>query len=130
MNREIKFRAFYKEYGDPEKPNGSMFYNVFPCTHDFSEWLISFDGETYDGDFKVGEDIEVMQYTGLKDKNGKEIYEGDILKYDPDVTTALQEVVWNGKGWRVRNKRGWYGDSFETAEVIGNIYENPDLLKP
>lgn len=84
----------------------------------------------------------VMQYTGLKDKSGKEIYEGDIVKWDDRS---------NGKYWRIADVRWerhqWsfydhvskhlfrignfmYVDSTEEdLEIIGNIHENPELLK-
>ena len=73
----------------------------------------------------------LMQYTGLKDKNGKEIYEGDITK-DPDGNAF--EVIWNkgAASFELQNKTSHflfvqrYIDMFE---VIGNIYENPELLK-
>jgi len=80
------------------------------------------------------DDIELMQYTGLKDKNGKEIYEGDIIKFK-DLN---YDVCWNEgmAGFRVRSQKGIAyitGDLFkavdEGCKVIGNIYENPDLLK-
>lgn len=71
------------------------------------------------------EKSEVMQFTGLKDKNGREIWEGDIIKFrypeTGDVRTAEVKFI---TGCFVPDV--WRN---ETPEVIGNIYENPELLK-
>lgn len=76
-------------------------------------------------------DYPLMQYTGLKDKNGVEVYENDIVLFPNEVTEAPQEVLWQGVHLRTRNARGWWGDpkSWSDIEVIGNIYQNPELLK-
>jgi len=77
----------------------------------------------------LDEEYPLMQYTGLKDKNGNEIYEGDILFY------CLK------KGWEVFFEEGFYymmrdNDSYilektraMISEIIGNIYKNPELLE-
>ena len=88
--------------------------------------------------------FEAMQYTGLKDKNGTEIYDGDYIRYsmrtiNGSIYTHVCRVFQHESGtWRIE---GYHEDnhSYETkgtvyaahliCEVIGNIYENPELLK-
>ncbi len=91
----------------------------------------------------------IMQYTGLKDRNGKEIYEGDLMKYLVHYPHDFQErnplkkhgriaggVQWV-KGWLyldyVDEKKDGsllYEEEAKNWEVVGNIYENPDMLQP
>ena len=86
----------------------------------------------------LSEDFEIMQSTGLKDKNGKEIFEGDIVQIDaeklwysrePKNRKCVQEV--NFEEYDVQPFGGsssdWHSDS-EKWEIIGNIYQNPELL--
>jgi len=73
---------------------------------------------------------ELMQYTGLKDKNGKEIYEDDVMS-DPEDNERLYHVMWNGAEYRWgawSNGRERAFADMRNGEVIGNIYENPELL--
>lgn len=72
----------------------------------------------------------LMQYTGLKDKNGKEIYEGFVLRI-PDSTTTM-EVKWENIVWTDQGTIAGFGKflfSPDQYEIIGNIYENPELIK-
>lgn len=88
--------------------------------------------------------LRLMQYTGLKDKNGKEIYEGDVVRYDESekishwVAGETAVVVWVAPRFTFRmkpydefsgsNQNMPSEDDSEFLEIIGNIYENPELL--
>ena len=73
-------------------------------------------------------DIEVMQFTGLLDKNGKEIYEGDIIKTIGEIGT----VIYNAPSFMAigveQNIFDIVDDYFIGCEVIGNVYENKELI--
>jgi len=119
--REIKFRFWDLDkckmiinniYGITQNPLGlSMSDNLRP--------LISINGDYCLPNF--GQKCVTMQYTGLKDKNGKEIYEGDILRHEKYNSTGVME-------WDIKN--GCWTKFYPIIffEVIGNIYENPELL--
>lgn len=89
------------------------------------------DRDIYCYDF---DEIELMQSTGLKDKNGKGIFEGDIVKMAKDVysePTYYEVVRHRGGAYRLESKQHgcelWLRHT--DCEVVGNIYENPELLE-
>jgi|WetSurSiteA1Bulk_404760.scaffolds.fasta_scaffold29508_4 hypothetical protein len=118
--RKIKFRAWDKE------KNKFVF-----------DFYISLDGEFIEYDnLTIRKNIVLMQFTGLKDKNGKEIYEGDIVKM-PEPSNEIIEIKWIEKLSGFSPICGLNYDFISHfpvpgsyLEVIGNIYENPDLSTP
>lgn len=92
-------------------------------------------------DFYAYEEFKLMQSTGLRDKNGREIYEGDIVKYKYGVNTFTEVVTYDKDfaGFGLIDDDGYGGGvftfgelaediCFSSLEVVGNIYENPGLL--
>ena len=113
--REIKFRAWNKR----ENKMISHFHKTDDfgaVLHDRDDW----------------EHIILMQYTGLKDKKGKEIYEGDIVEIQvPVLGTDRKPVIWYKERWTLKEYEGTlpFSNEIATFEIIGNIFDNPELLK-
>ena len=124
--REIKFRAWDKE--------SKRIFNI--ARFDFADHTVYSHLFACDG--YLAENLKIMQYTGLKDKNGTEIYEGDILSTDLSRPYLIVEFR-NGafmlqcqdSGKSYYDYFGTYGENLEFVEyheVIGNIYEHPQLI--
>jgi len=129
--REIKFRAW-----DMERKK------MIGRAEEDGEYTVCFSGEIRcikhgNTPFNVTlpQSLILMQFTGLKDKKGKEIYENDVVKVVDGMDGELGIIWWNGLGWdidwSIAKNLGKFdysvGDS-KCLEVIGNIYENPELL--
>ena len=118
--REIKFRGF------SVKENKFVYGDFFKKGWGFKNG-ISAQGETGAWDIKDG---TIGQYTGLKDKNGNEIFEGDIVSY---FRNELAVIVYRNGGVDIRSLSWRDCEPLQRRlgeiEVIGNIYENPELLE-
>ena len=152
MNREIKFKAYIevkneqKFYNDEEvKLIDKKLLNVIEIW-----WKSGEVADIYTGQSTIFANycnIKLLQYTGLKDKNGREIYEGDIIDINQTVNGCnLFAIVWDKIGF---NARYWVNNTADRKyeydimelldvnvnkydkdiEVVGNIYENKELLE-
>lgn len=140
MKREIKFRA-YSSHNHKMYPVSNIEWDI-----DGRIWVTADDGKN--GIELIDEEAHLMQYTGLHDKNGREIYEGDIVRVQETMDNgrivcleAVSAVVWNGQlgcwcchGEFDGNLADYAAGTMLNAmgnicEVIGNIFENPELLE-
>ena len=124
-----KFRAWTEE-------GKVMYYDVYPYKDD--TLLLSYGEIAFDE--VPASDFILMQSTGLVDENGKEIFEGDVVKYEVGWNTYTEEVAYdkNFAGFGVKDAKAnvvfTFGELTEdigiiSLEVIGSIYENPELLE-
>jgi YopX protein len=122
--REIKFRGRHIETSE-------FVYGYLIGDDVIVGNIVEWDSEYFNTEFWCKVDPETVgQYTGHRDKNGREIYEKDIWLHQGCETPRV--IVWHRYGWWFQYPNGgvtrpmeWTGD----GEVIGNIYENPELLQ-
>jgi uncharacterized phage protein (TIGR01671 family) len=114
--REIRFRAWDKENKKIVLPDNTK----YEAYYNFEGWNVS-DVFAINSLLK-SEGYDYQQFTGLHDKNGKEIYEGDICQATRDDKFKFKPFV--------IEIPAFYQADYAPLEVIGNIYENPELLTP
>ena len=134
--RDIKFRAWDKRTKRLYQVQTLQFYGTNNTVDACWTKGVDFDGESTLGEPELNNlhNLVLMQYTGLKDINGVEIYEGDVLFHPLQgrrkVYYPYSERV---ASYGLRNIDNGFGstlqDSHDVWEVIGNIYENPELLE-
>jgi len=142
MKREIKFRVWdkTKKLFIPD----DVYAILNPTSFDAFGVMIKDWDDYREGEYFYDNAQELIQFTGLKDKNGKDIYEGDIVRIEYHNTSEICGIEWgyysdgeyvdNVECWvagtePLSDKGGLWGSPKHDYEVIGNIYENPELLK-
>ena len=134
MNREILFRGKHIHAMDSNEHLNGTWVHGYLSDKDYI-----YD-KSLEGEFLVDEDT-ICQYTGLTDKNGKKIFEGDIVRYGEvcgEVKFGLHESNWQigkynqgffvtfPKEYLLRNELGYWRNKIV---VVGNVFDNPELLE-
>jgi len=126
LNREIKFRAWDKRTRKMID-TGFHILGETTCFDLIYQYCMEHGKRKDECGLQRINSVVIMQYTGLKDRNGKEIYEGDILR----GRSGFYPVSWDieyASFMAVNNYAFINTSSWCKKEIIGNIYENPELL--
>ena len=134
--KDSKFRAWDKRTKRLYQVQTLQFYGTNNTVDACWTNGVDFDGESTLGEPELNNlhNLELMQYTGMKDVNGVEIYEGDIIREDieKDGPPIIVSVVWEEGAFygkeRTHNPE-YIAKEFLNGKVIGNIYENQELLE-
>lgn len=130
--RKIKFRAWDNDF--------NKMFNVVEISYEDKTtlaWREPYNGERVNwskSGLEVGAECDLMQYTGLNDKNDKEIYEGDIVQFTVNKFggNGVEKTIKNGLVYfnheGILSVDGWILARVKSREIIGNKYENPELL--
>ena len=125
---QIRFRAWDKQTKRLYQVQSLQFYGANNTVDACWTNGVDFDGESTLGEPELNNlhNLELMQYTGLKDKNGVEIYEGDIVKLNVPTYKTFTKVIHTLYDAFVLESNV---ESNDYIEILGNIHNNPELLE-
>ena len=135
MSREIKFRVWH-EYTDEPDLNQMIVLEQTSGRYDYERGIVLAFSDAGYAEFgaherrpiKDPERVTFMQFTGLKDKNGKDIYEDDIVSHEDAYGPCV--IEYQPAEYVACDRQGMGYDPCANCEVIGNIHEHPELLTP
>jgi uncharacterized phage protein (TIGR01671 family) len=126
MNREIKFRAYNKTY---KLMDYDIFIDAYGKIYQDAKRIWDMSDIAIEAAY---DELVIMQYIGLKDKNGKDIYEGDIVKPYTDDNNLAQIIFIDGSfkiATKIKDKGYLIWNHMESEiKILGNIYENLELI--